>query len=56
MAPNPDTPRWFSLAEQVSQETDPKKLTALVAKLCDALESPKDFTRDGPPKDHELLP
>ena len=30
--------KWYSIAEQASTETDPEKLTILVAQLCGALD------------------
>lgn len=38
MAPNPRDQKWYSLAEQASKETDPDKLTTLIAELCSALD------------------
>jgi hypothetical protein len=38
MAPNPRDQEWRDIAEQVSTEMDPAKLTILVGKLCRALD------------------
>jgi hypothetical protein len=38
MAPNPIDQEWRCIAEQASKETDPVKLTALVAQLCRAFD------------------
>jgi len=38
MAPNPGTPNWLIIAQQVSVEMDSKKLCALVNQLCTALD------------------
>jgi hypothetical protein len=49
MAPNPTEQKWYSLAEQASKETDPEKLTILIAELCSALDERVDLspTHDG---------
>jgi hypothetical protein len=38
MAQQTTDPEWYSIAEQASKETDPAKLTILVAQLCSALD------------------
>jgi hypothetical protein len=38
MTPKLEDGTWQSVAEQVSEEMDPAKLTVLVAKLCRAFE------------------
>jgi hypothetical protein len=38
MTSDNEKPPWIDIAEQASKETDPRKLTALVEQLCDALD------------------
>ena len=38
MAPDPIDREWYSIAEQASKETDPRKLDLLVAQLCSVLD------------------
>jgi hypothetical protein len=38
MTSDNEKPPWIEIAEQASKETDPRKLTALVEQLCDALD------------------
>jgi hypothetical protein len=42
MAPHPRDQDWRCIAEQASKEMDPAKLTALVAKLCRALDDERE--------------
>jgi hypothetical protein len=39
MTSDNEKPPWIDIAEQASRETDPRKLTALVEQLCDAIDS-----------------
>jgi hypothetical protein len=39
MAPHTRDQEWYSIAERVTKETDPVKLTTLVSELCSALDA-----------------
>ena len=39
MAPQRGDKEWYSIAEQVAKETNPEKLTILIAQLCNALDA-----------------
>jgi hypothetical protein len=46
MTSKEEKPRWADLAEQTSKETDPQKLTALVQKLCAAIDKKPGLSGD----------
>jgi hypothetical protein len=39
MTSSDEKPPWIDIAEQVSKEADPKKLTVLIERLCAAIDS-----------------
>jgi hypothetical protein len=39
MTSSDEKPPWIDIAEQVSKEADPKKLTVLIEQLCAAIDS-----------------
>jgi hypothetical protein len=49
MAPAPRDQKWYSIAEQVSKETDHAKLETLIAQLCEALDERINPTRETQP-------
>ena len=42
MAPHPTDQDWRRIAEQASRETDPARLTTLIANLCLALDRERE--------------
>jgi hypothetical protein len=48
MASNPRDQEWCDIAEQVSTEMDPARLTVLVGKLCRALDERNERKSQAP--------